>query len=126
MTSSSLSPVTTASHAKPTSEQRSCLVIEASSVDGGCIPGSVTDKLTLVEFPADEPERALRFWSGVLGVELEERGAGQGQGWQARFGGTELGVHARGRGPGDRVSLPYFSVPDLGAAVTKVTELGGS
>jgi len=24
----------------------------------------------LIEFPADDPKRARRFWSGVLGVEL--------------------------------------------------------
>ena len=25
----------------------------------------------LIEFPADDPERACRFWNGVLGAELE-------------------------------------------------------
>ncbi|MGZ5977666.1 MAG: VOC family protein [Isosphaeraceae bacterium] len=30
----------------------------------------------LIEFPADDPERALRFWRGLLGVELAPRGAG--------------------------------------------------
>jgi predicted enzyme related to lactoylglutathione lyase len=86
----------------------------------------VTDKLALVEFPADDSDRALAFWRGVLGVELEERRESEGRGWQTRTGGTELGVHARGPGPGDRVSLPYFSVPDLAEAVAKVEELGGS
>jgi catechol 2,3-dioxygenase-like lactoylglutathione lyase family enzyme len=27
----------------------------------------------LVEFPADDPERARRFWAELLGVELEAR-----------------------------------------------------
>ena len=27
----------------------------------------------LIEFPADDPDRALRFWSGLIGVELAER-----------------------------------------------------
>ena len=36
-----------------------------------------------------------------------------------------LGVHPRGTGPGDRVSLPYFSVPDMAAALERVRALGG-
>jgi predicted enzyme related to lactoylglutathione lyase len=35
-------------------------------------------------------------------------------------------VHARGRGPGDTHSLPYFQVDDLGAALEQVTAQGGS
>jgi predicted enzyme related to lactoylglutathione lyase len=35
-------------------------------------------------------------------------------------------VHERGRGPGDRFSLPYFEVDDLPKALERVTELGGS
>jgi predicted enzyme related to lactoylglutathione lyase len=86
----------------------------------------MTAKLDLVEFPADDPERALRFWRGVLGVELAERKPAEGRGWQTQIGATELGVHPRGAGPGDRVSLPYFTVPDLAAAVAKVEALGGT
>jgi predicted enzyme related to lactoylglutathione lyase len=82
--------------------------------------------VALVEFPADDPEQALRFWVGVLGVDLQEREAGEGDGWQTHSGQTELGVHRRGAGPGDRFSLPYFSVPDLSAALRRVEELGGS
>ncbi|HYR63214.1 MAG TPA: VOC family protein [Actinomycetota bacterium] len=82
--------------------------------------------ISLVEFPADDAERALRFWSGVLGAELQPRRDGEGDGWQTHDGTTALGVHARGPGPGDRVSLPYFSVPDLRAALAHVEELGGS
>jgi predicted enzyme related to lactoylglutathione lyase len=37
-----------------------------------------------------------------------------------------VGVHARGRGPGDTFSLPYFAVGDLAVAVRRVEELGGS
>jgi hypothetical protein len=32
--------------------------------------------LALVEFPADEPERALRFWGALLGAPLERRSEG--------------------------------------------------
>lgn len=82
-------------------------------------------RLALVEFPADDPERARRFWEGVLGVALEGRRQSEGRGWQTRSGGANLGVHERGPGPGDRVSLPYFEVQDLGLAVERVVELGG-
>ena len=80
----------------------------------------------LVEFPADDAERALRFWGGVLGAELTPRRADSGSGWEADGDGLRLGVHERGPGPGDTASLPYFSVDDLDAAVDRVTELGGS
>jgi predicted enzyme related to lactoylglutathione lyase len=82
--------------------------------------------IRLVEFPADDPERARAFWQGVLGVGLDGRGEGEGTGWQTRTGGAELGLHPRGPGPGDRVSLPYFAVADLAEAVRRVEDLGGS
>lgn len=80
---------------------------------------------TLVEFPADEPERARRFWSGLLGAPLDER-TGEGSGWQTHGPGPQVGVHERGRGPGDTVSLPYFAVADLDKSLQRVNELGGS
>jgi predicted enzyme related to lactoylglutathione lyase len=81
---------------------------------------------SLIEFPADDPERARRFWSGLLAVELSARGEGQGEGWQTGPGATAVGVHARGRGPGDSFSLPYFQVDDMAAALERVTALGGA
>ena len=80
---------------------------------------------TLVEFPADDPTRALRFWEGVLGTTLAPRTSEQGEGWQSAGTHGLLGVHPRASGPGDRVSLPYFSVADVPAALARVTELGG-
>jgi predicted enzyme related to lactoylglutathione lyase len=80
----------------------------------------------LVEFPADDPARALRFWSGLLGVTLDERTESEGSGWQTHAGETNVGIHARGTGPGDTVSLPYFTVSDMEAALEQVTALGGS
>ena len=80
----------------------------------------------LIEFPADEPERALRFWRGVLGAELEPRPADAGSGWEATRSDLRIGVHERGRGPGDAASLPYFTVADLAGAMERVRELGGS
>ena len=83
-------------------------------------------QLSLIEFPADDPERARRFWSGVLGVELEDRREGEGEGWQTHAEGAALGVHARGTGPGDTRSLPYFHTDDLPYALGKVEALGGT
>ncbi len=84
--------------------------------------------LELIEFPADDPERARRFWTGLLGAELEPRreGEGEGEGWQSRSAGPAVGVHERGRGPGDTFSLPYFAVPDVEQALERVRELGGT
>jgi predicted enzyme related to lactoylglutathione lyase len=80
----------------------------------------------LIEFPADDPDRALRFWHGVLGVRLSPRDAAAGSGWQTDSDGLRLGVHERGAGPGDTASLPYFTVDDLAVALERVRELGGS
>lgn len=82
--------------------------------------------IALVEFPADDTARAQRFWRGVLEVQLEDRAAGEGQGWQTHAGGTELGLHPRGRGPGDTVSLPYFAVANVKEALARVADLGGT
>jgi predicted enzyme related to lactoylglutathione lyase len=79
----------------------------------------------LLELPADDPHRARRFWSELLGTELEERRPGEGRGWEGDYAGFALGLHARGAGPGDRFSLPYFPVPDLPRALERVRELGG-
>jgi predicted enzyme related to lactoylglutathione lyase len=82
--------------------------------------------LVLIEFPADDPSRARRFWSALLGIELEPRSVEQGEGWQSS-GAPALGIHARGVGPGDTRSLPYFEIdgpmPD---ALERVTQLGGT
>ena len=87
------------------------------------MPGAVP---SLIEFPADEPERARRFWEEFLGVPLEARTDREGEGWQTQSGTPAVGVHARGRGPGDSFSLPYFAVGDVAAALERVEALGGS
>jgi len=89
------------------------------------IVGWVRSPIHLIEFPADDPDRARRFWTGVLGVELVDRSGDQGEGWQTAAGAPTLGVHERGKGPGDTHSLPYFEVDDLEAALRRVRELGG-
>jgi len=80
----------------------------------------------LIEFPADDAERALRFWRGLLEGELTPRSGEAGEGWVHEGDGVRVGVHERGRGPGDTGSLPYFPVPDMDAALARVRELGGS
>jgi predicted enzyme related to lactoylglutathione lyase len=86
----------------------------------------VEPHLALIEFPADDTDRAAAFWSGLLGIELVARTEAQGAGWQTNGGGSALGVHERGRGPGDSFSLPYFTVADLDAALEWVLKLGGT
>jgi predicted enzyme related to lactoylglutathione lyase len=82
--------------------------------------------IALIEFPADDPDRARRFWSALLGIELEARGAEHGEGWQSS-GAPALGIHARGAGPGDTRALPYFEVEGpLPDALERVTQLGGT
>jgi predicted enzyme related to lactoylglutathione lyase len=80
---------------------------------------------SLIEFPADDPDRALAFWSGLLGLDLARRGPDEGSGWEAERDGLRLGVHERGRGPGDTASLPYLAVEDMAEALERVIELGG-
>jgi predicted enzyme related to lactoylglutathione lyase len=82
----------------------------------------------LIEFPADDVERARAFWGAMLETELQPRSSAEGSGWQTRPGGAEttVGVHERGRGPGDSFSLPYFEVADVATALARVAELGGS
>ena len=82
--------------------------------------------VSLVEFPADDPERALRFWQGVLEVEFETRKDGEGEGWQTRSDAAGIGVHQRGTGPGDTFSLPYLVVNDIAGTLQRVVELEGT
>lgn len=91
---------------------------EEDSVDRGVV--------ALVEFPADDPVRARRFWNQVLGVDPQPRRPDQGEGWQTDpAAGSALGLHERGTGPGDRFSLPYFEVADLAAALERVRTARG-
>jgi predicted enzyme related to lactoylglutathione lyase len=56
--------------------------LSSAAIAGESIVPAVADReLSMVEFPADDPARARRFWSGLLGVELEAREDGEGEGW---------------------------------------------
>ncbi len=81
---------------------------------------------SLIEFPADNPGRALNFWRCVLGKELAPRSVEAGSGWEIEAGGVRVGVHERGAGPGDTGCLAYFPVADLAAALDQVNRGGGS
>jgi predicted enzyme related to lactoylglutathione lyase len=81
--------------------------------------------IDLIEFPADDLERAQRFWEGLLGVSLDSRTSSEGTGVQSHGDGPAFGLHSRGPGPGDRFSLAYFRVVDMAAALERVVELGG-
>ena len=83
-------------------------------------------RLSLLELPADDPDRARRFWEALLDERLDDRVEREGTGRQSRGPGPSIGIHARGRGPGDTASLPYFSVADMPVALERVRELGGS
>lgn len=111
--------------ADPPSDKANPPSDEANPPSDGETPPSHTG-VGLVEFPADDPERAIRFWTGLLGEPLEPRGEGQGAGWQSSSKNPVIGVHQRGRGPGDSFSLPYFAVDDLPKALEQVEALGGS
>ena len=100
--------------------------VDGPSAAGRPVVQRLRRELSLVEFPADDPERARRFWSGLLGIDLDARQRAEGQGWQNHGAGPSLGVHERGRGPGDTFSLPYFCVEDLRAALEDVVALGGT
>ncbi len=58
--------------------------------------------------------------------DLEPRRGDEGTGWQARSRPPAIGVHVRGRGPGDSYSLPYFAVEDVPETLERVRSLGGN
>ena len=62
-------------------------------------------------------------WLSMSGALARARA--QSQGLQSHGDGPAFGLHERGRGPGDRFSLPYFRVADMSAALERVVELGG-
>jgi len=80
----------------------------------------------LIEFPADDSERAVRSCRALLGPELASRADGGGAGRVATADGVRVGVHERGKGPGDTGSLPYFPVAAMEPALERVRELGGT
>jgi predicted enzyme related to lactoylglutathione lyase len=82
-------------------------------------------EITHIEFPADNPERAKRFYSAVAGWSFEEMPAGSGY-WMFRTapeaGG---GLGKRGEMVGNTIRV-YISVESLETAVAAAEREGGS
>jgi catechol 2,3-dioxygenase-like lactoylglutathione lyase family enzyme len=62
--------------------------------------------VALIEFPADDADRARRFWSGLLGIGLESRTAAEGEGWQTRRPARRSESTLAGVVPGTRSRCP--------------------
>jgi predicted enzyme related to lactoylglutathione lyase len=62
----------------------------------------------------------------VVSQTLDVRQDSEGDGWQTHSGVPAVGVHLRGRGPGDSFSLPYFAVSDLAGALERAQAPEGS
>jgi hypothetical protein len=79
----------------------------------------------LIEFRAGRHRTRAPLLERLLQTTLSGRAPEQGRGWRSSTRGVVFGLHERGSGPGDRLSLPYFPVRDLAAAVECVRELSG-
>ena len=82
---------------------------------------------SLIEFPADDPDRARRFWSGVLGAELEPRHEREGRG----VADTHRNTRGRRARPRTRPRATHSRCPISPwmtslAALERVTAYGGT
>jgi predicted enzyme related to lactoylglutathione lyase len=81
--------------------------------------------ITHIEFPADDIERAKRFYAAVAGWEFSEMEGMAGY-WLFRTGPEAGGgIGRRGESVGEVVRV-YINVDDLEAAVAAATANGGS
>jgi uncharacterized protein len=81
--------------------------------------------MTHIEFPADDVERAKRFYAAVAGWEFSEMEGMPGY-WLFRTGPEAGGgIGRRGDSVGEVVRV-YIDVDDLEAAVAAATANGGS
>jgi predicted enzyme related to lactoylglutathione lyase len=81
--------------------------------------------ITHIEFPADDVERAKRFYAAVAGWEFSEMEGMSGY-WLFRTGPEAGGgIGRRGESVGQVVRV-YIDVDDLEAAVAAATANGGS
>jgi predicted enzyme related to lactoylglutathione lyase len=82
-------------------------------------------EITHIEFPADDIERAKRFYSAVAGWELGEMDGMPGY-WLFRTGETSGGgIGKRGESVGAVIRV-YISVDNLESAVAEAEANGGS
>jgi predicted enzyme related to lactoylglutathione lyase len=77
-----------------------------------------------VEFPAEDVDRAQRFWSGLFGWSFQDSGMPEMDYRMARTG-EQSGAALY---PSDSRGHPkyYFDTDDIDASSVKVRELGGS
>ena len=65
----------------------------------------------LIELPADEPERARRFWQELLETRLESRRPEEGRGWQTEYEGIVFGCTSAARAPATASRSPTSRSP---------------
>jgi predicted enzyme related to lactoylglutathione lyase len=82
---------------------------------------NATVPLGLIEFPADDEDRARHFWSGLLDIDFETRAPVMGS--QSDDGPPLVGIHPRVDGEAGVVL--FFFVDDMEGALARVRELGG-
>jgi predicted enzyme related to lactoylglutathione lyase len=71
-----------------------------------------------IELSVEDADQGRSFYGALLGWSVEED-SGPGQ---ASTGGLGVGIHDRD--PSSLLEI-FFAVPDLDAAITRLTELGG-
>jgi hypothetical protein len=81
----------------------------------------MSGELAFVEIGVDDAEKGRVFYEGLFGWKFETGPSGQG--YVISMPNVGGGIHG-----GDEGAAPYlfYRVEDIGAAVTRVQELGGS
>lgn len=82
-------------------------------------------EITHVEIPADDPQRAMRFYGAVVGWEFGEMD-GFPDYWMFRSAPEAGGAVGRRGASVGRVLRVYITVEDLDAAIEAATANGGS
>ena len=77
-----------------------------------------------LEIPADDPGKALEFWSGLFGWQFQAFPGSPGEYHMTRLGETQ-GAAVTNMEQGKRAMRPYFDVDDVNAGAARVRELGG-
>jgi predicted enzyme related to lactoylglutathione lyase len=77
-----------------------------------------------VEFPAEDADRAQRFWSGLFGWSFADSGM-PGIDYRIAQAGAGLGAAVYESEERSGHGNFYFAVDDVDAAIARVRELGG-
>jgi uncharacterized protein len=83
-------------------------------------------QITHIEFPADDTERARRFYGELFGWQFREMGEGSGY-FLFNAGTAEVGgaIGRRGENTGQRL-LAYIEVDSIDDVLVRVPSLGGA